>query len=727
MGVLPTGSEVRLDDGQVTDPGGLLTAEELERLEAALAELRDEDGVQLFVVLVDSFDGVPRAEWANDVFDANGLGLDDALLAVAVSDRQYEFVVDESLFERLSEADEARILREDVEPAFSRGEWHIGAIGASEGMRRAIDGDAGAAGGGVVGDPTATVVSVPAGGRGADGEGADGDGSAGAWSWLLGVLLLVGVVFVIRRMVRQRRALLDAAEGRQRPDGDAPHDPIDALSDDELATKGSALLVEVDDAITTSEVDLNVAEVEFGAAVAAPYREALVAAAGEVRRGFEARMRLAEELDGEARRQVLRTVYEHAQRADALLDAQAAAFSELRDRANRAPDIVAALRPQLAAAETRLPQVVATLAELRRVVAPSALGEAADNDEEAAERLRFATAELAAAEQALAAGDVNRAAVSSRGVEEALVQFGTLLDAVDNAAVEIAQARGRLAGEFDDLRRLVAEGDALPSEQADAVATALRSGRTVLDELAARLDDPTLDPLDAAARLDAAEAALTTALGPVRAAQAEAADASRKLTDVTARVAARIQAVDDYITTRRGGIGVEARTELGAARQQLGEAQALAASDPVAALQLARSASSSIESAARWAESDVAGYRQSPYSGPGRGGERDFDGAVLGGILLDNGLRGARGGGYSAHTQGSGGGLGSLLGALFGGGGGSGSTSSRSSSTSSRSSGTRSRSRATSSSRSSGSRSSGRASPGRYGGSRSRRSSGGRF
>src|SRR5262245_247365 len=87
LGLAPAGRSmaeppVDLDAGQITDRVGALDAARRDDVEQALERLRDEDDVQLFVVFVDSFDGMGAQEWADETARRNGLGLNDALLAV---------------------------------------------------------------------------------------------------------------------------------------------------------------------------------------------------------------------------------------------------------------------------------------------------------------------------------------------------------------------------------------------------------------------------------------------------------------------------------------------------------------------------------------------------------------------------------------------------------------------------------------------------------------------
>jgi hypothetical protein len=139
-----------------------------------------------------------------------------------------------------------------------------------------------------------------------------------------------------------------------------------------------------------------------------------------------------------------------------------------------------------------------------------------------------------------------------------------------------------------------------------------------------------------------------------------------------------IAAAGDFISTRRGAVGPEARTRLAEAQRHLDLAVAQGRTDPVGGLREAQLAGALAQEALQRAQSDVAGWGGGGYGpggfgggygpggfgggyGGGRGGV-DLGSLVLGGILFGGG-RGA--GGYGGSY---GGGVG---GGSFGGGGGS--------------------------------------------------------
>ena len=71
--------------GPVTDTSGVLAGGEAE-VEEAIQRTLDDHGVQVFVLFVNSTDGMPAAEYAAQTATTNSLGVDDALLLVAIED-----------------------------------------------------------------------------------------------------------------------------------------------------------------------------------------------------------------------------------------------------------------------------------------------------------------------------------------------------------------------------------------------------------------------------------------------------------------------------------------------------------------------------------------------------------------------------------------------------------------------------------------------------------------
>ncbi|WP_171203930.1 TPM domain-containing protein, partial [Pseudokineococcus marinus] len=304
---------LRLDE-QVTDQVGALAGDE-QQVEQALADLRAETGVQLFVVFVDSFDGLGGQEWAQQTGDISQLGDGDGVLAVATGDRAYGSVVDADV--------DAPAANAAAEGRLAQDDW----AGAVEAYADALASSAGTGGSGT---------------QEADGSGSGGSGGVSGLAVLV-VLLLVGVaVAVVVALVRGRREQR-SDRARRRGPGTAPAPtPVEPLPD--LERRAGSALVAVDDAVMASANEVEFARAEFGDEAVAPFERALAGARADLSAAFAARRRAdgegpdgdRREVDEEERRAALAEVLERCGRADAALDEQTEAFDALRDLGRRA-------------------------------------------------------------------------------------------------------------------------------------------------------------------------------------------------------------------------------------------------------------------------------------------------------------------------------------------------------------------------------------------------------
>ncbi|HET8658964.1 MAG TPA: TPM domain-containing protein [Micromonosporaceae bacterium] len=646
-------------DSQVTDRVDALGSRRAE-VDAALARLRGETSLQLFVVYVRSFSGTPARRWADETATRSDLGTGDGLLAVATGDRAYAYSFAADF--KLTDAQLAEVAEVAIEPALASNDWAGAAVGAAEGYRAALAGRPVTAPNIVPGDPD-------------PGGGTPRPSVAVLVLDLLAVLAVLALAFWLWRRVRRR--------GPAQPAAGLPAGPPQQTTE-ELSHRADALLVELDNALATSSQELEVATGQYGPEATGPFAAALSAARQDVAEAFRVRQLITESttVDEETQRGWLTEIIRRCEAADQRLDAQSAAFDALRQLEANAEQALATAQGRRGAVQARLPQAAETLHTLQDRYGGPALAAVSSNVTEAQGRVGFATEALARAERALAESDRAAAAVAVRGAEEALGQATTLVDALEKVSADLDEAQRGLDALLAEVDSDIAAGRAALDaggasgaeqaslaaavDQAEAAAAAVRAelagpepDRQLAEpkpdrQLAAAKPGPPAgakpDPLAALRRLREADDGVDRALAGVRDA-AERARRARAMLDQTLLAArAEISAAADFIATRRGAVGSEARTRLAEAQRHLDLAVALAGDDPVAALAEAQQADALAEQAARMAHSDVdrwpvgaGGYgRHDPFGG--------FAGAVLGGILL-----GGMGGG-SRHGGGWGGG-----------------------------------------------------------------------
>ena len=653
-------------EGPVTDRAGALDGGAGD-VEAAIAGTLEENGVQAWVLFVDSTDGQPAPEYATETARINSLGADDALVLVALGDRTDTIWVAEGL-DAITDAEIDAIIADELEPRLRDGDFTGAAIATVEGLGAANDTTAAP-------EPTSPSVPEPAPGEEVPSEGQADGGALGLLLPLLFIGLIVGGVFLVIRAVQGR----GEAEERDRKTG-------------ALARDANSLLISTDERIRDAAQEVDFVEAQYGPSEVEPLRQAVAQARDELKRSFEIRQRLddAEPEDAATREQMLREIVERLTRAHAVLDAQTERIRQLRDLERDAPETLAALPGRIDAVEAMLPAGEAALKALDRY-APSASQTVRGNVVEARKGLAGARQAVAEGTASLQAGDTAKAASATRLALEGVTGAAGLLDAIDRLAASIAAAEQQLPGVL-----LEAETDF-----ADARATTTETGLEPGSPIAARLSKAehalaaaraaaAASPGDPAAALSTATEAQRLADEVLAAAREEVAGRQRLEAAAAASIRTAASAVDraaDFVGTRRRGVGRGARTRLAEAERNLADAQALQGTDAALAAQAAERAERLANEAYRLADDDFNDWDQ---GGPGWGQRRggggggDVAGAILGGILGGilsgggtggggwggspwGGSGGSRGGGFPGW--GGGGGFGS---GGFGGGGGGG-------------------------------------------------------
>lgn len=631
--------------GYITDNANVLSDSDRSAITAATIKLYGERRIRLWVVYVDNFSGQSGENWAQRTYRTSDLGNYDALLAVATSARAYAFLVPNGV-QGVTAGQVDSLRHNQIEPALGRGDWSGAAVAAANGLN----------------------VSPSSTGR----------------YLLLGalaviVLAVVILLFVMRRRARRRRANALAAARRVDPtDATAlAAVPLDIL--DELSR---SKVVEVDNAVRTSDNELALAIDEFGVERTAPFTRAVDNAKAALSRAFTVRQQLDDATPETAaqRRELLTRVIVSAANADRELESQTAAFEQLRDLVINAPTRLDGLTQQYVELTSRIDAAQQHLAELNNEFGAAALTSVSGNVTTAKERLDFADRNIGSARELAkqaVSGQQSRLVDAVRAAESALGQALSLLDAVDSAAGDIRHAVENLPSVLADIQNAIKRAnEQLQKVQGNKSA---HTGELIAarDAAARALDasggpagvQGTADPLSAFARLNKADAELDQLLTVVAQEQANAERLSRSFDQALFTAESRVRAVSDYIDNRRGSVGPEARTRLAEAKRQLEAAHARKSSNLTEAIAYANGASTLAAQAQSLANADV----QSAQRAYARRSNSDT-GAVLGGIiigdLLNGGLRGGFGGWSPTSFGGSSGSSGGSSGGGFMGGGG---------------------------------------------------------
>ena len=636
----------RLPD-YVTDNAGVLNDKQSADVQKAVDQLYNDRHVRLWVVYVDSFAPQGAVAWAQATQSMSDLGNEDAILAVATKDRSYAFLV-QSAAAGGSSTKVDNIRRDQIEPALRRGDWSGAAVAAAAGLSAV-----GATASSSAGLPWVTLLIIGA-----------------------IVLLLIALLLLWSRRRRRKRHEAELAAA-QRVD---PTDPnalasvhVDAL--DELS---KSLVVDVDNAVRTSSNELELAVEEFGEGQTDPFAKAVAAAKVTLTQAFNVRQQLDDavpETPAE-RRDLLTRVVVAAARANRELEVQTEAFRQLRDLVINAPDRLDAMTQQLVDVTARIEPAQQKLDQLHKEFADSALASVGRNVNAAKERLAFADQSITRGRELVArpaAGKQTELVDCVRGAESALQQASSMLDAVDSAASDIRKAVATLPAAITDIQNGITQAAAQLAQGDVGKATELSAARdAAVKAVAAAQSTGAADPLGAFTQLTQADADLDRLLATVAEEREAAERLSRSYDQALFTAQSRVRSVSDYIDTRRGSIGPEARTRLNEAARQLEAAQSKKKSNITEAIAHANGAALLAAQAQQLANNDVqAGQRAyvNRYGGVGAGGSSNM-GAVIGGIILGNILSGG-GGGFGGGFGGGGGGWTSTsYGGSQGGGGG---------------------------------------------------------
>ncbi|MVU81579.1 TPM domain-containing protein [Nocardia sp. ET3-3] len=611
--------------GYVTDNAGALDRGQTAELQQAIDSLYSRDHERLWVVYVRNFHGMDSHSWGEQTARLSGFGDRDVLLSVAVDDRAYAFTG--TIPKSVSDKELDRILIDQVEPKLRAGDWARAGLAAANGLSHAMSGSSGVGIGKLLLIALVVVLAVLA-----------------VWLWSR------------RRTVRREHAVMKSARQTDPTDTAA----LEALPLVILDALSKETLVDTDNAIRTSTEELRLATDEFGAVATAPFTAALEAAKKALAKAFSIRQELDDDIPEtpDQQQRMLIELISSCGSADRDLDAKVSEFDAMRNLLINAGDRLDALTRDLVELTARLPGSQATLRQLVADHPASVLEPIHDNVTMAQERIGFAERTIDDGRDAVAkpVGQQGAAVADIRAAESAVDAARTLLDAVDNAATDIDQARAGLPGMIEELRHDLAQAAELSPHGDTELSTATAAARAALDRATA---DANTNPLGVFHQAVTADTALDQAIAAATDRKRAADELRRRLDQTLTAARSQITAAADFISTRRGGIDADPRTRLAEAQRSLQQAEQLSTSDPTRALQSAQRAAELGSRALLTAQAAVRDWQaqQQRLAGPPSGSPT---GAILGGILIDGMLRGMgnqsrRGGGnFSGGSYGPG-------------------------------------------------------------------------
>jgi predicted nucleic acid-binding Zn-ribbon protein len=625
----------------VNDGAGALDGSEFSDVQQAVDKLYNDRRIRLWVVYVDTFSGQDAVGWTEQTRRLSDIGGQDAILAVATQDRAYAFLPPTT-----GTGDVTSLRTNEIEPKLRQSDWAGAAIAAANGL-----------------NPTSSST----------------DTEISWFGFLVAFAVLALAILVLwlwsRRRRRRRREAEFAAARRVDP---ADPNALAAVSIDALDDLSKSIVVDVDNAVRTSDNELTLAVEEFGPGQTAPFSTAVSNAKTTLTQAFNVRQILDDAVPETAqqRRDLLTRVVVAAAKADRELDAQREAFEQLRDLVINAPSRLDALTQQMVDVTARIAPSEQALAALHNQFSETALASVADNVEIAKQRLAFADQNITNG-RTLVSRPVGRQTGlidSIRAAESALGQARTLLDAIDSAGTDINRAVATLPSAIADIQQGTNQAGTLLAQGNSKHSTELSAARdAAVKAVADAQSTGTTDPLGAFTKLTQADAELDRLLASIAEEREATERLSRAFDQAVFTAHSRVRGVSDFIDTRRGSIGPEARTRLAEAVRQLQAAQDIRSVNLNEAIAHANGASMLAAQAQELANADVRAAQRA-YTGQYGHTSGSNMGAVIGGIVIGNilsgalrgGLGGGLGGGWSSTSFGGSG----SSGGWSGGGGG---------------------------------------------------------
>ncbi|MEO6944265.1 MAG: hypothetical protein ABI053_06100 [Lacisediminihabitans sp.] len=418
--------------------------------------------------------------------------------------------------------------------------------------------------------------------------------SAGSTAVITIVVIFVALVGVGFAILFRRRG---AITGRDRGVG-------------ELAKRANILLVRVDDAIKSSTDELGFALAQFGEDKTREFATVLATARIQLTEAFTLKQQLDDAIPDTAtqRHDWNARVVHLCESIQDSLQAQDNVFDSLRALEKNAPANLAVVREAIASTSARVPASTTTLKHLKKRYSASAIATVSDSTEQATAQLASARTTADAAEPLLS-GDAGTVADKIQSAQQDVARAAQSLDGIDRLASTLAELSSRLEQLIAEARKDLAEARAVRDAPPDpAIGATVNTAMGAVDRVLVSLGEPhsVADPAAGIQQLENAIGSLDLALGSARNQTERLEHARTALAGALLTARSQISTTTDFIGSRRGGVGADARTRLAEAQRLLTIAEAEA--DPVIALDTARSSATYSRDADALARYDVMGH-----------------------------------------------------------------------------------------------------------------------
>lgn len=594
------------------------------------AAVEDVPGQDLWVVVVDDFNGMSPDQWVQQTYRLSGLESHDGILAISVGTSEiygYSVASDGVTENVLSNAADG-----DMLGLLGAGHWDEGIITFADNVNEAVtSGNTGGGGtGGSGGSSVPNLIPYIAG--------------AGA--------LGLGVAGISAMSGKKRRI-----EGEKKYE--------------QLGERASGELLAADDEVRSGTAELEFARAEFGLEATQGFQAALAKAQQAVKQAFQLRHELDDDVPETPKQQheMNTKIIELAGNARAAMAEQSKGFAELRNLASRVENKVAELDTRRGELEGQLRLAGDKIENLTHNFPENSLTTLRTYPAQIQTLLASVSESLGQAREEISSGDRNGAVQYARMAEGTLQQAAKLHQRIDDAPNLLATAKEdmrkgvrSLTSDIEDARRL-GKGDsniALRQREAEEVIARATSGNNV--DLLAIVD-----------QLTEAESKLDLALSGVREDDENLQKYKVNIEKYDTQIAAAILGIDEDITRYRDAVSANTRTLLENTQSALNKARETPFEQQLQAYINANELSSRTR---RSLDNDLDAYRRRRNGGgggltPGGALGGEIAGAILGGVArsIIYGGGGYRGGGSFGGSFG-GGRSGGGFGGSFGGGGG---------------------------------------------------------
>lgn len=637
-------SPVTVSD-HLTDPDSYFSASQNESITRSIDSAASV-GLDVYVVAVPDLSGSAPVEWCQRAGANSGLSDQSIVYVLAYEERSHascgnadeQIVSDSALTSAMADAKSVLGRADPLDPTT-----------AATAISAFID------------SATAAAKSGTGSGGASRTSSSSADSSA-TTSWVPAVAAVGGLaalgtgVFAMRNKRRLTRSTREAQER-------------DAQSAEARVARANSLLLQADETVRSARDELEYARAQFGASRTDAYAAALDRAGAAVARGFT----LQEAMNSST------TPSERAGLADQIggsldavmpdLLARQQEFAALRDREAGVEAQIQDVRTRIEENASRMDTVDAELSALAALYPPQTIASLQDNPGQARALLDSARDAVERA-ASLAPHDASSALVALDTARRAVAMAGHQIDGVLTAKDDLARVDALLVDAIASITADLADVTRLGADPAAFAPLVEDANRAVDAARSARSGDG--DPLAALEGLRMAELALDASLESLRSAEAALEKKRGAATNALADARAQVLRAESFVQSRRGMIGLDARSLLSRAQSELAQADALIASDPDRALALAASARSAATTVLSAPASP--GDEDRRLFGAGAPDRGSMTGSTLGdallwSVLLGGGRSHDRSDHRGAGFGGSFGGFGGFGGGGFGGGG----------------------------------------------------------